>query len=81
MGVMVSERVQQIIADLLGVSLADITPQSSPENVEFWDSVRQVNLVVALEQEFNLAFEPEEIDEMKSVGKITALLESKLKQV
>jgi len=71
------ERLQAICADLFHVPAQSIVAETSPESIEGWDSVQHLNLVLALEQEFDLQFEPEEIDRMKNVGAIAALLESK----
>lgn len=72
------DRVCAIAADVLSLSPRDVGPESSPETIEAWDSVHHLNLVLALEQEFNTQFEPEEIDQMKNVAQIVAILESKM---
>lgn len=50
------------------------TDQSYCEN---WDSLNHLNLIVELENEFGVEFEPEEIAEMKSVRNILSILSSK----
>ena len=72
------ERVRGIAADVLQVSGNEITPQSSTENVETWDSLHHLNLVLAFEQEFDVQFDPEEIDQMNNVQRIVAVLSQKL---
>ena len=72
------ERVRGIVADVLRVPADQISRQSSPETLATWDSVQHLNLILALEQEFTLQFEPEEMDEMSSVDHILAILERKL---
>jgi acyl carrier protein len=72
------ERVRGIVADVLRVPTDQISRQSSPETLATWDSVQHLNLILALEQEFTLQFEPEEMDEMSSVDHILAILERKL---
>ncbi len=62
------DRVRSIAADVLEVPLAQLTPDSSAETIESWDSVHHLNLVLALEQEFKIQFEPEEIDQLNNVG-------------
>ena len=73
----VLERIRAIAADILKVPAAKITPESSNETIEGWDSVQHLNLVLALEQEFSMQFEPEEIDEMTSIGKIVEVVQTK----
>ena len=54
-------------------------PDSSPDNIESWDSLQHLNLVLALEQEFRTQFTPEEIEQLLSVELIAALVEEKVK--
>ncbi len=72
------ETVRRIAADILEVRPNQITPQSSSENIETWDSVHHLNLILAFEQEFGLQLEPEEIDQMNNVERIIRILEQKL---
>jgi len=74
----VFERLRAICADLFQVPGDKIQKDSSPETLEAWDSVQHLNLVLALEQEFGVAFDPEDIDHMKSIGAISELVEKKL---
>jgi len=74
----VFERVRNIAADVLRVSAGNLTPESSNETIENWDSVQHLNLVLALEQEFSVQFDPEEIDEMNSIGRAASIIQSKL---
>jgi acyl carrier protein len=72
------EQVREISADLFQVPAAQITAESSPETLERWDSVQHLNLVLQLEQQFNVPFEPEEMDRMKNIGAVVDLVASKL---
>ena len=72
------DRVRTIAADVLEVPASKICADSSPESIDTWDSVHHLNLVLALEQEFNLQFEPEEIDAMKNIQHILDILGSKV---
>jgi acyl carrier protein len=72
------DRVRGIAADILQVPVAEVGDDSSPESIATWDSVHHLNLVLALEQEFNLQFEPEEIDQIGNVGQIVTLVSKKV---
>jgi acyl carrier protein len=74
------DRVRSIAADVLEVPVDRISAGSSPETIDTWDSVHHLNLVLALEQEFNLQFEPEEIDQMKDIHHILGILGNKVTQ-
>lgn len=70
-------QVQAIASDIFGVPMDKITADSSPETIETWDSMQHLNLVLAIEEKFGLQLSPEEIEEMKSVGLVAALVEKK----
>lgn len=72
------EQVRSIAADIFAVSPERITPQSSPENVEAWDSTQHLSFVLALEERFNLQFSPEEMEQMRDVGATVTVIEGKL---
>ena len=63
-------RIRSIAADVLGVKAASLSPESGPENIESWDSVQHLSLILALEQQYDLQFEPEEVEGMKTLGAI-----------
>jgi len=71
------ERVRGIAADVLQVDQASVTAESSPQSIDSWDSVQHLNLVLALEEQFGVQFEPDEMDGMKSIGAIAHLLSGK----
>ena len=74
----VFDQIRTIASDLFAIPPAQITAASSPENIESWDSVQHLNLVLALEETFQLQLAPEEIEQMKTIGEVTKLVESKL---
>lgn len=61
------ERVFQMCSQILGVPLEEIDERSSPETIASWDSLKHMNLVLALEEEFGVKFTDEEIMSMVSV--------------
>jgi len=73
------EQVRGIASDLFSIPLSRITPESSPENIESWDSTQHLNFVLALEEKFGLQMSPEEMEQMRSVGEAAKLVEGKLK--
>jgi acyl carrier protein len=79
MSVSMLTRVQGILADVLSIPLREIAENSSPDTLEGWDSLRHLNLVLALEQDFAVQFMPEEIEQMLSPKIIGELLGKKLR--
>ena len=74
----VSDQIRTMASDIFGVPADKITPASTPETIETWDSIQHLNLVLALEEKFDLQLSPEEIEQMKSIGDVIKLVEGKL---
>ena len=72
------DQIRQLASDVFAVPAKSVGKDSSPDNIKTWDSMQHLNLVLAVEEKFNLQFSPEEIEEMSSVGRISAMIESKL---
>jgi acyl carrier protein len=70
----VVERVGKSFAEAFGVPAASITEKTTPQEVQKWDSIGHMNLVAAMEAEFGLQFEVDEIMEMATVAKILEIL-------
>lgn len=61
------ERVKQIISEQLGVDEADITPGATFANDLKADSLDQVELVMALEEAFDLSISDEDAEKILKV--------------
>ena len=72
------EQVRRILADVLDLDPHSIEYATAMDNTASWDSLNQVNLVTALEQEFGVAFDIGEIEAMLSFADIIEILEKKL---
>lgn len=71
------EAVKSIAADLFMVSSRDLTAGSSADNLERWDSIQHLNLLLALEQKFGVHFDVDELQQMRTIGDIVLVLENK----
>ena len=69
------QQVRSIASDIFGISADKITAESSPETIETWDSMQHLNLVLAIEEKFGVQLEPEDIEQMKSIGAVATLVE------
>ncbi|HVU45537.1 MAG TPA: acyl carrier protein [Terracidiphilus sp.] len=49
-------------------------------DVESWDSLTHINLIVAVEKEFRVRFKTSEVAGLKNVGELEALVGAKLRQ-
>jgi acyl carrier protein len=71
---MLNERVLLILSQVLGVPRERITAEASPDTVREWDSLKHMNLVLALEEAFEVRFTDEEIGEIVTIPRIVAAL-------
>ena len=74
------ERVRALASDILLLPVEQIAPGTSPESVAGWDSVQHLRLILALEQEFEVEFEPEEIARLTSIEQIETVVAEKLRR-
>ena len=70
----IQERVFKIVSQVMGVPVEQVDETSSADNIETWDSLKHMNLVLALEEEFQVQFTDEQIIEMLNVELIIAIL-------
>ena len=73
----IPQQVRQIAADVFDAPLEAVTPSSSPESIESWDSVTHLNFILAVEEGLGVQFEPEDIAGAADVGAVIRLVEAK----
>lgn len=69
---------QPIFQDILDQPDLVITPESNASNVEDWDSLSHVNLVTSIEKKYGIKFGLGELQELKNVGDMIALIQKKV---
>ena len=55
-----------------------LSPELTADDVDGWDSLSHVNLIVTIETRFNIKFSHKELLTFKNVGGLMASIESKL---
>ncbi len=65
------------MAVVFEVSAENIDDDSSADTIVLWDSLKHMQLVVALEEEFDAQFTDEEIVRMKNYSKIIEVIKGK----
>lgn len=70
-------KLKNVMASIFGVDVSYIAENASPDNIENWDSLRHMNLIVALEEEFSVRFDEEEMVEMLNYRLILLKLKEK----
>ncbi|WP_100487654.1 acyl carrier protein [Sporolactobacillus pectinivorans] len=72
----VLERVKKIVVDRLGVDEADVKPEASFKDDLDADSLDIVELVMELEDEFNLEISDEDAEKIQTVGDVITYIEN-----
>ena len=57
-----------------------ITDESNAEDIEDWDSLAHVELVMTMEKEFKMKFNIREVGTLKNVGEMVDLIQKKLEE-
>ncbi len=73
------DTLKQVMATMLKVDAFTITADSSMDNMPNWDSLRHMNLVLALEEEFKVVIPDEDAGNITSYKLIKLVLEDLLK--
>ena len=69
---------KQVMATVLGVPVTAVGPDASSDNIPGWDSLRHMNLVLALEQTFGVEIPDEDAAEITSYALIKVVLNERL---
>lgn len=67
---------QPIFQDVLDDEDIVITNESNAEQIEEWDSLSHIRLIVAIEKQFNIKFSFDELQGLKNVGDMIELIYS-----
>ncbi len=72
------QRIKQIMSDVFLLKLEEINENTSPQNLEQWDSIGQLNLATSLEEEFNVVLTDQDISEMLNFKLVVTILNEAL---
>ncbi len=70
------DRIKKVMANIFGIDGNLINNNSSPDNIDNWDSLKHMSLIVALEEEFETEFSDDEIFNTMSYSLIADVLET-----
>ena len=51
-----AERIKKVMSAVFEIPVEQIQNKSSPDTIASWDSLKHMNMVIALEEEFNISF-------------------------
>lgn len=68
----------EIFRDVLDNEDINLTPSTTADDIEEWDSLSHIQLIVALEKHFKIRFSTNEITSYKNVGEMVEGIQKKL---
>jgi len=71
------EELQEIFREVFDDASLVITPETSAMDIEAWDSLSHLRLVMAMEAEFRIQFDFEELNALRNVGEMMVLIQQK----
>lgn len=70
----IKQRILAVMGTVFEMDVADIPENAAPKVVENWDSLKHMNLVLALEEEFQLRFSDEEVIDLLNLPTIILVI-------
>lgn len=77
-GKMISDKLKQVILKELNLNDFDMKDETTANQVPGWDSFNHINVILAVEKEYNVKFKGLEILKVKNIGELQKLIDSKL---
>jgi acyl carrier protein len=68
------DTIVEVFSTIFGLPAEHFGDETAPATVPGWDSVRHVELVIALEERFNCMFDPDEVPDLTSLARIEEIL-------
>ncbi len=64
-----------VLAEVLNTSPSELTPDTTRDHLDSWDSLSIINLAIALEGEYGISLSAAEVESLTTVKAILALLD------
>lgn len=68
------EEIVEIFEDVMDIDDADLADETTASDVEEWDSLSHVRLIIAIERSYGIKFSNAEIEGLKKFGDIVTLV-------
>ena len=75
---MISDNLKKVILSELDLDDFEFSDETKATEIPGWDSLNHVNIIIAVEKNFNVKFKSVEILRLKNVGDLQKLVDSKL---
>lgn len=74
----VRTKIRDLLRDIVDLDTLEITDETDASQVEWWDSLVHLKLLVAIEEEWDLSFDIAELGAPENVGQLVDMIRAKL---
>lgn len=67
-------KVQEIFREVFDDEELVITDETNSDDIEDWDSLEHISLIVSMEKEFNLKFDIKQVNKLENVGQMVDMI-------
>ena len=72
-------KILEVMSSVFEVELSILNEDTSIDNIENWDSIRHLNLILALEEEFKITIPDEEVGDLVNYKLIELIINEQSK--
>jgi acyl carrier protein len=70
-------RLTKIFEDVFDEDSIQVTPELSAKDVDGWDSLAHIRLILTIERAFKIKFSTSEVGKLQNVGELVALIQAR----
>ena len=74
----VQTKIYQLMSNVFEIPVGEISEDSSLDSIESWDSIRHLNLILAIEEEFGITIPDEEVGNLVNYKLIELIINEQL---
>ncbi len=76
----IMNKVNEIFRDVFDDDSLIITDSTNSDDIEDWDSLEHISLIISMEKEFDLKFDIKEVNKLENVGQMVDMIREKLEE-
>ncbi|MBR5407714.1 MAG: acyl carrier protein [Lachnospiraceae bacterium] len=74
----IMDKVNEIFRDVFDDDSLVIVDSTNSDDIEDWDSLEHISLIISMEKEFDLKFDIKEVNKLENVGQMVDMIKDKL---
>lgn len=75
------KKMEEIFVDVLDLDEIELNEDTTADDIDEWDSLSHIQLIVAIEKGFGIKLTAREVKELADVGEMVSCIQNKLKNI